>query len=99
MKGEIEYHKDMARGAQAEALLSNELVVEAFETLERAYLKAFKESAAREAAGREELYRLLHSMERFRGHFKAIVDGGKIAQDALKQIAELGERRKRFGVI
>lgn len=84
---------DRNRGARAKELLDNELVQEGLATLKAEYLKAWEDSPARDAEGRERLWVMVKLVDRFRAHLEQVWDAGKLADAKLVEI----EQRKRFG--
>jgi hypothetical protein len=92
-------HKDMARGAQAEALLANELLVEAFNTLDAEYNAAWRNSGARDTEGRERLWQAIQILSKVQLHLKFVIEDGKIAKRQLEEIEKLGSRAKIFGIV
>ena len=87
MKGEIDHHKDMVRGAKAEALLNDDLFKETLAVLEQEYTKAFKTSTAGEWSKREQAWALLYNLERFKAHLVKVINDGKMAKSHLVEIA------------
>ena len=75
---------DMERAAKVEALLSDPLITEAFETLEQEFVTAWKQSAIADQAARENIYQLLQALEALKGHFVKVLEDGKLAKDRLK---------------
>lgn len=74
----------MERAAKVEALLSDPLITEAFETLEKEFVTAWKHSAIADQAARENIYQLLQALEALKGHFVKVLEDGKLAKDRLK---------------
>ena len=77
------HRKDMDRGVRAEALMRDPLIQEAFQTLEKEFVSAWKQTAITDAAARENLYQLLQALEAFKGHFVRLIEDGHIAKDKL----------------
>tara|TARA_R100000995_G_scaffold48357_1_gene23152 strand:+ start:6460 stop:6720 length:261 start_codon:yes stop_codon:yes gene_type:complete len=73
------------RGARAQAILKDPLVVEALETLEQQYIDAWKTSPNRDEEGRERIYLLMKSLEVFKGHLISVVETGKLADRELSK--------------
>ena len=73
----------MERAAKVEALLSDPLITEAFETLEKEFVTAWKQSAIADQASRENIYQLLQALEALKGHFVKVLEDGKLAKDRL----------------
>lgn len=74
----------MERAAKVEALLSDPLITEAFETLEQEFVTAWKQSSIADQAARENIYQLLQALEALKGHFVKVLEDGKLAKDRLK---------------
>src|SRR5262245_25256090 len=77
----------IARGARAEALLKNELLQEAFATLERDYIEAWKISPARDTDGRERLWQAVNIVGKVRDHLVKVVNDGKLARRHLNELS------------
>ncbi len=76
--------EEAERKAKAEALLRDPLIVEAFETLEKEFVTAWKQSAIADQASRENIYQLLQALEAFKGHFAKVLEDGRLAEERLK---------------
>lgn len=72
------------RAARAETLLREPMITEAFETLEKEFVSAWKESSIADQQSREHIYQLLQALEAFKGHFVKVLEDGKLAKDRLK---------------
>lgn len=92
-------HAEAAKGARAERLLSDELITEAFEAIERDYLDAWKKTGARDTEARERLWQAYQIAGKVRTHLLSVAANGKLAQKELDEIERLGERRKIMGII
>ncbi len=75
------------RGAQAEALLRNEMLLGAFKSLEGDYLKAWGSTTVGETQARENLWRATQILGDVLNHLKLIVRDGKIAQQDVERMA------------
>jgi len=95
MTDELALNKSMERGARAARLLDDELLKEAFETLERDYVKAWRETAARDTDARERLWQAVQVVAKVRDHLVSVVNGGKLAQREMNEIAG----RRRIGIV
>ena len=80
------------RAAKAEALLRNELFVEAFEYLDEQFIDAWKNSGIDDAEAREKLFHLMQALGAVKGYFQSVVEDGKLAKAQLDEF-------KRFGRI
>lgn len=76
--------EDLDRAGRAEALMRDPLIIEAFETLEKEFVSAWKESAITDQTSREHIYHLLQALEAMKGHFQTVLESGKLAKDRLK---------------
>lgn len=99
MSDESTLERAAARAVRAEALLDDELLNEAFDTLEKSYITAWRATTVDDAAGREKLFLAINIVGKVRGHLAGVVANGKLARAELKELAETAERRKRFGII
>lgn len=75
----------IARAKQAEQIVNDPLVIEILDALERKWLDAIVSSPVDDTEGREGAYRMLKSMQQFRGAFVSIMDDGKIAAAELER--------------
>ena len=94
--GEIKLNADLARRARAEALMDNELLQEAFGRLEERYMEEWRISQFRDTDARERLWQAVNVLRKVKDHLTKIVSDGKLAQ---REIDQLAQRRKRFGMI
>ena len=99
MADENRLDQAVTRAARAQELLDNELLGEAFRTLEENYASAWRATIIDDVAGREKLFLAINIVGKVRDHFAAIVANGKLAQAELKELAQATERRKRFGIL
>jgi hypothetical protein len=81
----------MNRAEQAQRILSDPLVVEAFATLERDCVEEWRRAPARDVEGRERLWLMLKLVEKLRQHFAGLVETGQLAS---RRIAELEKERR-----
>lgn len=96
MPDEDKLAQDTARAARAQALLSNELLDEAFTTLADAYTAAWRSTTVDEVAGREKLYLAINIIGKVKEHLVTIVNDGKLAASQLRELAQTAEREKRW---
>jgi hypothetical protein len=94
--GEIKLNADLARRARAEALLGNELLQEAFARLEDRYIDEWRVSQFRDTDARERLWQAVNILRKVKDHLAKIVGDGKLAQ---REVDQLAEKRKRFGIV
>jgi hypothetical protein len=96
---EIKLGEAAAKALRAQDLLDNELLAEAFRNLEDGYTAAWRATGIDEAGAREKLFLAINVVGKVRDHLTAIVVNGKLAQAELKELAQVAERRKRFGIL
>ena len=88
-----------AKAVRTQSLLDDELLTEAFGTLERNYIAAWRATTIADVPGREKLFLAINIVAKVRDHLAAIVANGKLAQAELKELAQTAERKRRFGVL
>jgi hypothetical protein len=99
MSDENKLIRDTGRALRARQLLDDEMLVDAFKTLEDAYLAGWRRTTIEDVAGREKLFLAVNIVAKVRDHLTAAVTNGKLAQAELNEIAAAAERKKRFGII
>jgi len=80
------------RSAKAEALLRNELFIEAFEYLDEQFVEAWRTSSVGDEEAREKIFQLMQALAAVKGYFQSVVEDGKLAKAQLDEF-------KRFGRI
>jgi hypothetical protein len=93
---EFALRRDMSAATQVHSLLENEHLAGAFDTLEAAYIEAWKVAAPRDTEGREKLWQAVQIVGKVKSHLQTIVTNGRLAE---RQIAEITARPKRFGIV
>ena len=99
MSDENRLDQAAAKALRAQELLDNELLIEAFGALETNYTSAWRATTIEDVPGREKLFLAINIVGKVRDHLMAIVANGKLAQAELKELAQIAERRKRFGIV
>lgn len=84
---------EILRGKDAEQLLANPLLIEAFEIIERDIIQKWQTSPARDEKARETLYLSQLLLQRLASQLRLVVETGQIAQASLAQRA--GQTLKR----
>jgi hypothetical protein len=74
------------RGARARALLDNELLRDAFKTLEDDYTAAWKTWPAADRDGRERLWQAVNVLGKVRDHLARVIADGRLAQRELSDL-------------
>lgn len=99
---EAQLEHDIARAEQARAVLDNALLADAFTTLERSYLEAWRATHVDDTAAREKLFLAVNIVGKVRDQLARVVADGALAQHELKQLADeiarTAERKRRFGL-
>ena len=72
--------RDINRGKQAEILLQNELVQEAFKALEDEYFKLWQATKPLDTDVRESLWHSYRTVGEVKTHLHRLVDSGTMAQ-------------------
>jgi len=93
---ELALQRAAAKAARAQGLLEDELLKEAFTSLESAYTGAWRSTTIDDVTGREKLFLAINIVGKVRDHLTAIVSNGKLAAAELRQLAETAERQKRW---
>ena len=96
---EIKLGEAAAKALRAQDLLDNELLAEAFKNLEDNYTAAWRATGIDDVGAREKLFLAINVVGRVRDHLIAIVTNGKLARAELKELVQVAERRKRFGIL
>jgi len=89
----------VTKAVRAQELLDNELLTETFKTLEENYASAWRSTVIDDVAGREKLFLAINIVGKVHDHLNAVIANGKLAQAELKELAQIAERRRRFGIL
>jgi hypothetical protein len=96
MTDEIALQRAATKAARAQGLLEDELLAEAFTSLESAYTNAWRSTTIDDVTGREKLFLAINVVGKVRDHLTVIVNDGKLAARELRDLAETAEREKRW---
>ena len=88
MTDEIKLTGEAARGMQAESLLNNDLIREAYEKIEADLVKGWIDSPARDTEGRERLWAAVQANRKHRAYLMNVIDDGKVAAEELSRLAK-----------
>ena len=99
MSDESGLDQAVMKAVRAQDLLDNELLTETFKTLEENYASAWRATVIDDAAGREKLFLAINIVGKVRDHLNAVVANGKLAQAELKDLAQVAEQKRRFGIL
>lgn len=80
--------QESSRGREAQMVLENPLVAEAFGTLEKEIVSAWEDSPARDDVGREKLYQMLMLTRKVKRHFESLVLTGEMARRTLADVVK-----------
>lgn len=86
---EIELSKKQERGAQAEALLRNELLKETLNYLKSEYISAWLNTRPQDAEYRERFWQAAQIVGRIHDHITKFVTDGRIASKDLASVKYL----------
>jgi hypothetical protein len=93
---EIKLQKDAINGVRAKELLDNELIQDAFISLEAAYTKAWRMTTIDDVSGREKLFLAINVVGKVRDHLNSVMSNGTLATEELRRLAETAERARRW---
>lgn len=99
MSDENRLDQAAARALRAQELIDNELLTGAFSTLEENYIAAWRVTTIEDVSAREKLFLAINIVGKVRDHLAATVANGKLAQAELKELAQIAERKRRFGIL
>ncbi len=74
------------RANKAEALRNDEMLNEAFASLEASYINAWRTPPARDADARERLWQAVNILGKVKEHLLTVVGGGKVARAELEAL-------------
>lgn len=88
---------EKTRGAEAQMLLDNRLLTEALDAIEKEVFDQWMACPARDKDGKEALWQLAKTAQKFRGILTGYLESGKLATEQMKHFEERGRIRKLFG--
>lgn len=74
------------RGNHAKRILNDELITEAFDVLEQAYLEMTLECDPSDDLGRYRYAEAVKVVRQVREHFRTVIDDGKMAHEELNRV-------------
>lgn len=95
MADETELRRDADRARRAQALLSDELLTEAFDTLNTQYMAAWLVTATGDSVQREKLYFAARTLPAVRKNLETVLMNGSIAAKQLANLEDDAKRNKR----
>ena len=84
----MELNEQMHRGHRASELLENTLLQDALNAIEREVVEQWTACPARDAEGKEALWQLMKTAQKFRAILSGYVETGKLASENLKRFEE-----------
>lgn len=84
---------EIARGHSASRLLSDPMMVEAFDLIRAEYIAAWESAPARDTEGRERIWAHLQALGRVKAHLSTVAATGKMAA---KQRDEMAGKKRFF---
>lgn len=99
MPDEIALQREVNRAQKATHLLENDLLKEAFKTLEQNYIDFWRQTKPEDQLAREKAFIAINIVGKVRDHMHAVIQNGKLAQAELNKLHADAERKKRFGII
>jgi len=88
--------ENIERGEKAASLLRNEILTEAFETLEADFIQAWKHSPVNDTQNRERLYMLCQNLSAVQAYIEKVVTDGKLAKSQLEELQNRQKFEKRI---
>ena len=76
--------QEIARAHQAQALLDDPLLIEAFTTIEQEIINTWTASPSRDESGREKLWLMQQMLRRVKAHLESVVQSGTLAKATVK---------------
>ena len=83
------------RGEKAADLIRNEILEEAFTSLETEFIQAWKHSSVEDSQNRERLYMLCQNLSAVKGYIENVVSSGKLAKSQLDELHNRVKFEKR----
>ena len=77
---------DLNRAQQANDLLQNELLIEAYEQIDAELIGAWRLTAARDADARERIWHAVQANAKHKNYLQSVANNGKLAQRELDEL-------------
>lgn len=85
--------KALGDAAHARRLLDDEFLMGIFDSLDAQYMTALRYTLVNETDKRDRLWQAAHIVGKVKEHLKILLDGGKLAQAELDNVAFLQTRK------
>lgn len=98
---ETRYAEEIRRGRLGKELTENELLTEILDRMEADIVKAWADAPARDAEGKEELWKLYRTSQKFRAMLQMAIANGEFAKRQLEELNKqplAGRIRRLVGV-
>lgn len=92
----MELPEQRARGQISESLLENELLQEALKAIKEEVMRQWVECPARDHEGKEALWQLAKTAQKFENVLLGYIETGKLAAEQLKRFEEKKTWTQRF---
>lgn len=89
--------EQQTRGTEAQMLLDNRILTEALDAIEKEVFDQWMQCPARDKDGKEALWQLAKTAQKFRGILTGYIETGKLATEQMKHFEERKGIRKLFG--
>lgn len=89
MSDEGKLNLDTARAVQAEAVLNNDLIREAYERIEADLFEQWVSTSMHDTQGRERLWAAVQANRRHQGYMLSVISNGKMAAAELSMLAKI----------
>jgi len=99
MTDEFTLRRSADKARRARELLENDILKEAFEILEKAYIETWRGTHVDAEHAREKLFLAVNIIGKVRHHLELVIANGSIAEADLKKIQQDFERKKLLGII
>lgn len=96
MTDEIALNKAATKGVRAQQLIEDEILHEAFNGLEQAYIDGWRKTTIDDVTGREKLFLAINIVGKVREHLAKVAAEGRLAEAELRKIAQTAERKPRW---
>lgn len=89
--------EQQTRGTEAQMLLDNRILNEALDAIEKEVFDQWMQCPARDKEGKEALWQLAKTAQKFEAILTGYIDTGKLATEQLKRFEERRGIRRLFG--
>lgn len=83
---------DQTRGREAQALLENQVLNDAFDYLRKTFIEAWQ--ASRDPVTREAQWHNVHAIDRIKEYLTTVVNNGRMADTQIEELVKVEQRRR-----